>query len=261
MVTKSLPLLQMKRMKVFGILLFVFSFMACKQERSVPDAQAIVDRAIDEACSGHCDHVTIDFTFRDRCYVSKRDGGKFQLERITSDSLGVTHDILTNENFRRYQNDTLIKLPDSTSIKYANSVNSVHYFLQLPFGLNDKAVQKELLGEDEVKGQPYFEIAVSFLEEGGGTDFQDRFVYWVHQETYTVDYLAYSYETDGGGIRFREAFNPRVINGIRFVDYRNFKPAGLDVKLADLDTLFEKEELKLLSKIENESIGVRLGAN
>ncbi|MFT5436447.1 MAG: hypothetical protein ACI840_001095, partial [Ulvibacter sp.] len=66
------------------------------------------------------------------------------------------------------------------------------------------------------------------------------------------------YEVDGGGIRFREAYNPRVVNGIRFADYNNYKPENLNVSLSNLDVLFEQGALKLLSKIETESVSVQL---
>ncbi len=248
-------------MKIFPIFFLLFILVACNERQSSPEAQAIVDQAIQRSCNENCENATIDFTFRGRCYVSKRQGGKFQLERITTDSSGVTHDILTNENFRRYKNDQLVEVVDSMAVKYSNSVNSVHYFAQLPFGLNDGAVIKEMIGEAEVKGEPYYEIGISFKRQGGGKDYQDKFVYWIHRENYTVDYLAYSYETDGGGIRFREAFNPRVVNGIRFVDYRNYKPNSKRATLSELDEQFEKQELKLLSTIETEAVGVKLGAN
>lgn len=251
-------MLQYKRMKYLSILWMAILLAGCAQKQESLTAQGIVDKAIAASCNDNCEHATIDFTFRDRCYVSMRKGGKFRLERITADSTGVTQDILSNEGFTRYVNDTLVNLPDTTATKFANSVNSVHYFAQLPFGLNDAAVKKELLGEAVIKGEPYYELGVHFAEEGGGTDFQDEFVYWIHKSRYTVDYLAYSYETDGGGIRFREAYNERYVNGIRFVDYNNFKPQSLEVDLKNLDELFEKNELKLLSKIETESVGVLL---
>jgi hypothetical protein len=190
--------------------------------------------------------------------VSKRDGGAYQYERIISDSTGVTHDVLTNNGFTRYKNDLLVSLADSTATKYANSVNSVLYFAQLPYGLNAPAVKKEMFGVATIKGKNYYEIGVRFTEEGGGTDFEDEFVYWINTETYTVDYLAYSYATNGGGIRFREAYNTRTVEGIRFVDYNNFKPRSLDIPLTELDALFEKGELNLLSKIETEAVAVVL---
>jgi hypothetical protein len=153
---------------------------------------------------------------------------------------------------------TAVAIKDTVMIaKLADAVNSVHYFAQLPYGLNEPAVVKELLGEAVIKNEPYFEIGVTFNQEGGGTDFEDEFVYWIHKENYTVDYLAYSYATNGGGIRFREAINPRTVGGIRFVDYNNFKPATLETPLTDLDTAFEAGKLKLLSKIELENVSVK----
>ena len=242
----------------FSIVLSLLVFGACQEKSPEITAQQIVDRSIENACQGNCKGATISFTFRDKSYRSERHGGAYQMERLFSDSLGQYRDVLTNEGFRRYLNDSLVQLPDSMAVKYSNSVNSVHYFAQLPFGLNDPAVHKELLGEALIKEQPYYEVGVTFSEEGGGTDFEDKFVYWIHKEDYTVDYLAYSYATDGGGIRFREAYNPRVENGIRFVDYNNYKEAELSTPLTELDTRFAEDQLKMLSKIETENIAVEI---
>jgi len=241
-------------------LLIILSLVlvACANKEDAPSAQTIVDSAISVACNGNCENASMDFTFRNRCYVSTRNGGAYQFERIFEDSTGVTRDILTNNGFERYKNDVLVTLADSIASKYANSVNSVLYFAQLPFGLNAPAVKKELLGEALIKGKNYYEVGIRFAEEGGGTDFEDEFVYWISTETYTVDYLAYSYATNGGGIRFREAYNPRSVEGIRFVDYNNYKPKTLEVPLTELDSLFEKGELNLLSKIETEAVAVVL---
>lgn len=239
---------------LFGLILL----FSCNEKGEALNAQMIIDKAIEFSCNGNCENANIDFTFRDKRYISERNGGSYRYERISSDSTGVTEDVLTNAGFTRKENNILITVPDSMAIKYSNSINSVIYFAQLPFGLNAEAVKKELLGETLIKGEVYYEIRVSFEEEGGGKDFEDIFVYWIHKEKFTVDYFAYQYEVDGGGIRFREAYNPRVVNGIRFADYNNYKPETLDVPLTDLDALFEKGALELLSKIETESVGVQL---
>jgi len=247
-------------MKQFILLLLVAFLFSCKQEidTSQLSANAIINRAIDVACDGNCDQVSISFTFRDRKYKSTRQGGNYKLERYNADSLKVIHDVLTNKGFKRFINDSLIVVPDSIASNIADGVNSVHYFMQLPYGLNAPAVHKKLVGEDSIKGAVYYEIEVTFSEEGGGTDFDDRFVYWIHKDNFTLDYLAYRYASNKGGMRFREAYNSRLIEGIRFADYNNYKPNSLDGKLEDMDVLFEKGELKLLSKIENENILVEL---
>jgi hypothetical protein len=245
----------MKRLLILFSLILLFS---CNEKDEALSAQMIIDKAIESSCNGNCGNANIDFTFRDKCYISNRNGGSYRYERISSDSTGVTEDVLSNAGFTRQKNNILIAVPDSMATKYSNSINSVIYFAQLPFGLNAAAVKKELLGETFIKGEVYYEIRVSFEEEGGGKDFDDVFVYWIHKDKFTVDYLAYLYEVDGGGIRFREAYNPRVVNGIRFADYNNYKPENLDVSLSNLDVLFEQGALKLLSKIETESVSVQL---
>ena len=247
-------------------LIFLFSslllWQACGQDSEpAPQmtAQEIVDRAIEVAGGDLYQSATIDFVFRDRAYRSTRDGGSFQLERMTTDSSGtLTRDILSNVGFRRFIDGEEIEVSDSMATRYGNSVNSVHYFAQLPYGLNAPAVQKELLGTDTIAGKPYYEVGITFQEEGGGTDFQDEFVYWIQQDNFTVDFLAYNYETDGGGVRFREAYNPRTVNGLRFVDYRNFKPEPEDVTmdLSQLDDWFTDDKLRLLSTIETEEVKV-----
>ena len=73
-----------------------------------------------------------------------------------------------------------------------------------------------------------------------------------------LDYLAYSYRVNGGGMRFREATNERVVNGVRFVDYNNYKAKNASTKLENLDKAFENSELKKLSEINLENVQVKL---
>ena len=97
---------------------------------------------------------------------------------------------------------------------------------------------------------------MTFSQEGGGKDFEDEFIYWFDVENYTIKYLAYSYLTDGGGARFREAFNPRTIGKIRFVDYVNYKPNPETRYIMNFDSLFESGSLEELSLIEIKNIVV-----
>lgn len=221
-------------------------------------ADAIIDKAIDVSCQGNCDNAAIEFTFRDKVYKSSRNNGAYKLERIVKDSIHETHDIVTNRGLYRYINKERFVVQDSIANNISDNVNSVHYFAQLPYGLNASAVQKKLIGETQLKGKDYYKIEVTFSEENGGTDFEDEFLYWIDKKSFTVDYLAYKYATNGGGVRFREAYNPRVIEGIRFVDYNNFMPENKKVKLSTLDKMFADGDLKLLSKIESENVSVKI---
>ena len=249
-------------MKRLVFLFCLLTLSSCKKRDEALTAQMIVDKAIGVSCQGNCENATIKFVFRAKNYNIQRNAGRYRYERISRDSLGLTTDVLTNDGFARYKNDSLIAVSDSMATKYSNSINSVVYFVQLPFGLNAPAAKKKLLGELSIKGEVYYKILVSFDQAGGGVDYEDVFVYWMHKKSFTVDYLAYAYKVDGGGMRFREAYNPRQVEGIRFVDYKNYKPLKTDISVTAIDSLFESGALKLLSKIETERIEVQhAGAN
>src|SRR5690606_15410685 len=120
---------------------------------------------------------------------------------------------------------------------YSNSVNSVAYFAFLPYGLNDPAARKQWKGETELEGQTYDIIEVTFDEEGGGDDFEDEFLYWFNQENGQMDFLAYTYHTEGGGVRFRKAFNSRMVNGIRIQEYENYLPEDKETPIGEMEAL------------------------
>ena len=242
-------------------LLLIFSLIlmiSCQEKKEEITAQEIINKAIENAGGAKYKKASIQFKFRDRTYKSIRNGGEFHLERFTSDSTGNYLDVVSNTGFERFKNDSLIKVADSTALKYASSVNSVHYFAHLPYGLNDRAVNKELAGDAKIKGEPYYQLKITFQQDGGGEDHHDEFMYWIHKKNFTVDYLAYKFHGTERGVRFRVAYNPRVIEGIRFVDYENYSVDNFNVDLADLDELYEQGKLNLLSKIENKDIEVQL---
>jgi Family of unknown function (DUF6503) len=236
--------------------LFVFVMLISCKEDVQPNAETIINKAIKVAGGNQIATSTIDFDFRDKHYKAIRNNGVFQLEREFKDSVSVIKDVYTNTDFTRFVNNEAVKIHDTMARKYTNSVNSVHYFSVLPYGLDGTAVNKTYLEDVIIKEKTYHKIKVTFSQDGGGEDFEDVFVYWVNTDTNKIDYLAYSYLTNGGGMRFREAYNERHINGIRFVDYNNYKPNNKNEKLLDLDRLFENDGLKLLSKIKTENVEV-----
>jgi hypothetical protein len=235
---------------------------SCKdqKETDVNLAQEVVDKAINGIGGDQFKNSEIAFDFRDRHYKATRDRWKFQYERMWEDSLGSIKDVLSNTGFQRFVNDSLVTVPDSMAVKYTSSVNAVHYFSILPYGLNDKAVNKYYLGTVDIKGKTYHKIKITFNENGGGEDYDDVFVYWVNTKSYEVDYLSYSYIEDHNdvGLRFREAYNRQNVNGLSFVDYNNFKPKDESATVTNMDSLYVANRLDLVSKIELENISVNL---
>lgn len=245
-------------MKKIALFFLMVSFFACKNEEKPLTADEIIDKAIEESGGERYNRAEIEFVFRKNTYTSKRNDGVFEFTRTLKDSLGKFKDVLNNDGLKRYREGREVTLLDSLSGLYAESVNSVHYFVQLPFGLDGPAVQKELVGEDSIAGKPYYEIRVTFKQEGGGTDHEDTYMYWVSKENFTVDYLAYRFYVNDGGIRFRVAVDPRTKNGIRFVDYINYKTDDLSTPLEELDELYEAGKLKKVSEIKNEILKVEI---
>lgn len=245
-------------MKYLIILFLAIFVTSCQEEKEQISAEEIITKTLEIAGGDIYKRATIQFKFRDNSYKSIRNGGEFELERIISDSAGTFRDVVSNTGYQRFKNDSLTIVPDSMAVRYSGSVNSVHYFAHLPYGLNDKAVNKKLVGDAKIKGEPYFQLKITFQQEGGGADHHDEFLYWIHKEKYTIDYLAYKFLVNDGGIRFREAYNPRIIKGIRFVDYNNYKTNDFTTDLCNLDELFEEGKLELLSTIKTEDVEVEV---
>ena len=229
------------------------------QDSQVSLEQSLVDRSIEASGGDLYTQSTISFKFRDRNYIGTRKGGFFRLERLWSDSLNSYRDYISNEGYSRFQNESAVEVVDSMAFKYSNSINSVFYFGLLPYGLNDPAVIKTYIDTVEINGQQYDKVKITFHQEGGGKDFEDEFVYWFNKETGHFDYMGYNYQTDGGGARFRVAYNPRTVNGIRFQDYINYKPKDSTfMDVSQFDQLYLNNGVEELSRIELEQINVTI---
>lgn len=215
--------------------------------------EMIIATALNAHGGSAYDHAHIQFDFRETVYTFKNDGDNYEYTAAyTKDSLKV-FDVLNNDGFTRAIGGQLEFLKKDQIVNYSEKLNSVIYFATLPFKLKDKSVNKTFIGEIAIKGEHYDMVEVTFSEEGGGVDFKDVYYYWVNQKTSFIDYFAYSYEVNGGGIRFRAAFNPREVAGIRFQDYVNYS-APVGTAIADLPALYESGELEQISIVGTDNI-------
>jgi len=235
-----------------SLLLLAILILSCSKTESEFTAQQIINKSIKASGTDKVSQSKIAFTFRDKGYSATRNNGQFEFTR----SYDSIKDVLSNSGFMRFIHGEQVVLTDSVANNYKNSVNSVHYFSVLPFGLNDTAVQKKILPSIVIKGQPYYKIEVRFSEEGGGEDFEDVFVYWVHQKSFLIHYLAYEFHTNGGGFRFREVTSEEIIAGIRFVNYANYKPNKQITDVKIIDSLFIADNLNKVSDIILKNIQV-----
>ena len=241
-------------MRFFVFCALLITVTSCNIKKKL-SAQDIVDKTINASGGDQFLNINIKFDFRDKHYRCYRNNGMFQYERYFKDSLGIVKDVLNNDGFQRFIENKIIRISDTLAKSIASSVNSVHYFAFLPFGLNDSSVNKYYIGDVDMFGESYYKIKIWFNKNGGGEDYDDEFIYWINKKNFMVDYLAYAYnEADDIGIRFRVANNERFIGGLRFVDYLNFKPKSSETDLFNIEEAYQKNHLELVSKIALKNI-------
>ncbi len=243
------------RILLFALLTIGVFLAGC--QTGPPDAQKIIDKTIAVHGGDLYDNSIIEFDFRKNHFILERNNGIYSYHRIFEDSAGTVHDILTNDGFTRMINDQKVTLDPKWEGRYSASVNSVAYFVLLPFGLNAPAVHKEFEGEEKIDGRDYYRIRVTFDPEGGGEDFNDIFMYWINKGDYRMEYFGYYYHTGKGGIRFRKAVNTQRVGGILFSDYINYKGPESMTDVGVLAKAFQAGELEKVSEIIQENITVK----
>lgn len=217
-------------------------------------ADSIVNESILAHGGDGYDHANYSFVFREGKYSFENNDDQFmyKVESVNDKGHQIV-DVLDNNQLIRYIDGEEKDVFEKDVVKYKNALNSVVYFATLPHKLNDQAVNKSYKGCVFIEGENYDVIEVTFNQEGGGQDHDDEFCYWINSSTKMMDYMAYTYRVNGGGVRFRSAYNRRIVDGIAFQDYINFK-ADVGTPLANLPMLYEAGKLKELSKIITEKV-------
>lgn len=242
------------------ILCTLFSCSSSKVNSSLKNktqhkADTLIEKSIQAHGGALYENAAYTFTFRKKRYHFKnRPNGYTYGVEFDKDSQKIK-DQLVDGSFTRSINGKSSALSEKDSKRYSNSLNSVIYFATLPYKLNDPAVHASYIGITEIKGTVYEEIEIRFSEDNGGDDHDDTYHYWINQVTNTIDYLAYNFHVNDGGVRFRSAYNPRTVSGIRFQDFVNYK-APKETPLKDLPEMYEAGKLVELSRIETENVCV-----
>ena len=193
-----------------------------------PGALALLDAAREAHGSAALDRAEVSFRFRGTPFVLRRDGGAFRYARTLTDSLGRTvEEVVDNDGAHRFVDGADVPLAPDEAARLATAVNSVAYFALLPAPLADPAVRARSLGPGRVGDQAFDRVEVAFAQEGGGADWEDRYVYWLRPDG-RIAYYAYSYEPNPAnasrtetGTRFRVLTGEQRVGGVLFQDWRN----------------------------------------
>lgn len=229
-------------------------FLSYSQD-TVAQGEALIQSAVAAHGGEAYDGAHYQFIFRDKTYTFHNHKDLYTYTRTTTKDGNTILDKMDNQGFVRMVDGQKAELTEKQANGNREGLNSVIYFATLPHKLLDKAVNAKYVGEQDIKGKSYSLVQVTFDQEGGGKDYDDVFMYWINKDSQTMDYLAYSYHVNGGGVRFRSAYNTRKVGGILFQDYVNYK-ADKTTPLNQLPALYEKDKLKELSRIETEQVKV-----
>ncbi len=235
------------------LLLFVFSCGSASNGDTDETRLDSTAQLMENVFGAHGDFGNYSFIFRGNNYTFSITDSTYVYGKLEQTDSLILEDVLTNSGFQRNENGVALNLNKADIDRYSEALNSVIYFTCLPLNLNDPAVNREIKPQVSINNRMYDVVEVTFDEEGGGKDHDDVFYYWFNKETHIMDFMAYSYKVNGGGVRFREAFNSRMIDGMRFQDYVNYS-APVGTPLDSLPILFEQHKLEELSLIIAEEV-------
>ena len=231
------------------------------QAGSPAGAAQVVTASIERHGGEAFDRVHLTWDFRGVPFEVIRYEGSFRYQRTVEDELGApVVEVMQNEGSWIEVNGERRAVDPGSRSRLETAVNSVVYFGYLPFRLDDPPVRAVDLGTGELAGEPYRKIEITFEQEGGGGDWEDRFIYWFHEVDETLDYLAYREAADVETTRFRRAVNRREIGGVLVQDYENYTGDPDVGDVADYDRLFEAGSLRLVSMVEFDNLAVRVPA-
>jgi len=235
----------------------LISLQACQPSKK--DTDSIIQKTIETHGGAKMEHVKIDYDFRDKHYTTTLKNGTYHYQRTYQDTAGNQYKaVLSNDSLYREVNGQKVGLSKDEKAGLRGSLDAVNYFFLLPYKLKDPVVQSQYLSSVNIHKSPYKKIRVTFKEGGNGQNHQDTFLYWVHENNYTMDFLAYKYQTSGGGMRFRVADNIRTIKGIQFQDYLNLAPVDSSINFEKIDSFYKENEVKRVSEIRKKNIEVTL---
>lgn len=161
----------------------------------------------------------LDVCSKSGCFhvVARADGDRFEYTvsgKSGEDQLEVRS---SNDALEVSRNGEAEVVAAGKEQRYRDWAMARVYFCFLPYRLGDDSVHRQDLGLVDWNGRRLHKVKVTF-ETGTSTDAGDEYMYWFDPDTARLESFAYSYDSGGGGIRFRHAIQHRRIGGVLFFD-------------------------------------------
>lgn len=220
----------------------------------------IVDRAIAHHGGETYRAITteLDVCSKSGCFhvLSRADGDRFDYT-VSGRAAGASRAVSSSGGELSVHLDGVAaNLPADQQQRYRDWAMARIYFCFLPYRLNDPGVYKQDLGLVSWDNRRLHRVKVTF-EPGSSTDASDEYMYWFDPETGRLEYFAYTYDDNGGGLRFRRAVGHRRIGGILFFDQENLGVEGPDLSVDAIDEAYVRGTLRSISTVRLENIEVQ----
>ena len=187
--------------------------------------------------------------------IARVDGGKFDYS-VSGTSQGSALEVrATNDQVEVQRDGVAVAVAPEKQQVYRDWAMAKVYFSFLPYRLDDPGVFKQDLGLVTWGDRQLHKVKVTF-EAGSSTDASDEYMYWLDPDTAQVELFAYSYDNNGGGLRFRRAVNDRRVGGILFFDQENLGVEGPDLSVDAIDADYVRDKLRPVSTVRLEEITV-----
>ena len=237
--------------------LFIVSCTTTSEVPASSKSASIIQKAVTHHGGQILKKSKVEFTFRGTPYSMTRNSSGFVYDRsITTKDNTAIKDVLNNNIFSYFEDGKKVELSTLFQNRRKNGLNAVIYFVSLPLPLLDPAVRSKYIEKTTLDGTEYHVIQVTFVEEGGGEDHEDKYMYWFRTDNNQLDYLSYRFYVGEGGLRFRTAKNARIVEGITFLDYDNYTYTNIDVPQTELPKLYKENKLTKVSSVEISNIKV-----
>ena len=200
----------------------------------------------------------LDVCSKSGCFhvVARVDGGRFAFTvsgKSGEDQLEVRS---SNDALEVRRNGAVEAPAADDEQRYRDWAMARVYFCFLPYRLDDPSVRRRDLGLVDWDGRRLHRVKVTF-EAGTSTDAGDEYMYWFDSETARLELFAYSYDDNGGGLRFRRAVGHRRVGGLLFFDQENLGVEGPGLTVDAIDPDYVRREMRHISTVRLERIEVR----
>ena len=239
------------------------SFSPTAQASEGPGARQrvrIVTRAIEhhggEAYRGS--ETELDVCSKSGCFhvVARVDGDRFAYT-VSGKSDDPRREVRwSNDVLEVRENGAAVAIEPGKEQRYRDWAMARVYFCFLPYRLDDPSVIQHDRGLIEWDGRRLHKVKVTF-EPGTSTDAGDEYLYWFDPETARLEYFAYSYDDDGGGLRFRRAVRHRRVGGLLFFDQENLGVEGPGLSVEAIDPAYVQSRMRHISTVRLEAISVK----